>query len=170
MRVIAVCGAGGLDPSAPVLGALLDRGVAVEPLPDEVELGASTRMEVEQLAKSLRRAEAALDGQPAEGLLSAGDGDLDLAAALVAVKRGTAVIRLSAGSRGGHGSEETNRRLVDRLADLRICPDADARERLRPEGLAEDAVVVDPGDPGALAGAIAAWLQDAMAGPGAAES
>jgi UDP-N-acetylglucosamine 2-epimerase len=161
MRVIAVCGAGGLDPSAPVLGALGDAGVEVAVLSDELVMGASARTEVEQLSRDLLRVEAALRDQSADAILGAGESDLDLAGALVAVKRGTPVFRLAAGMRGMGGPAEVNRRLVDRLAALRICADSDARERLRAEGLAEAALVVDPGDAEALARTLSGWLDGA---------
>jgi UDP-N-acetylglucosamine 2-epimerase len=166
MRVIAICGAGGLDPSTPVLGALGDAGVEVVELSDQLEMGASARVEVEQLSRDMLRVEAALRDHGADGVLGAGESDLDLAAALVAVKRGTPVLRLAAGMRGMGGPAEVNRRLVDRLAELRICADPDAREQLRAEGLIEGALVVDPSDAKALARTLTASLSDANNGSG----
>jgi UDP-N-acetylglucosamine 2-epimerase len=168
MLIVAVCGAGGLDPSAPLLGALDDAGVEVVQLADELELGAPPRVEVEQMSRDLVRADRAIGERGVDGVLSAGDGDLDLVAALVASKRGVAYIRLAAGLRGAGGPQDSNRKLVDRLAALRICPDPAARERLDAEGLAEETTVADVEDPQALARTIGAWLDDASAGSKAA--
>jgi UDP-N-acetylglucosamine 2-epimerase (non-hydrolysing) len=72
-------------------------------------------------------------------VLVAGDGDASVAVALAAARRGVPIVRLGAGLRCGDRNieAETNRLVLDELAELLLADGDDAAEQLRGGGSAE---------------------------------
>ncbi len=71
-----------------------------------------------------------------------GDVNSTIACALVAVKKGIAVIHVEAGLRSGDRTmpEEINRILTDQLSDLLFTTEAEAEDNLAREGISRDKV------------------------------
>ncbi|MDA0180299.1 UDP-N-acetyl glucosamine 2-epimerase [Solirubrobacter phytolaccae] len=98
--------------------------------------------EIQRTARALSEAETLLLEHRPALVVVAGDTDGTLALALAASKLGIQIVRLGAGLRSGDfsQSEEINRILGDRLADL-LCTDAsDVGDTLMVEGIASDRV------------------------------
>jgi UDP-N-acetylglucosamine 2-epimerase (non-hydrolysing) len=106
------------------------------PEPDHA-LAVGSGTHAEQTAAVMVGVERVLVERPATAVLVAGDVNSTMAAALAAAKLGAGVIHLEAGLRSGDWSmpEEVNRVVTDRVADLLLCPSADAVEHLRAEGV-----------------------------------
>jgi UDP-N-acetylglucosamine 2-epimerase (non-hydrolysing) len=102
----------------------------------------STDSPSERTARSLAAFESTLVAQHPRVLVLAGDGDATLACALAASKLGIPVVRLGGGLRCHDWSlsEEINRVLTDRLADLALVDSAEAADALVSEGLDPDRI------------------------------
>jgi UDP-N-acetylglucosamine 2-epimerase (non-hydrolysing) len=91
----------------------------------------------ERTARTLSAFEAMLVVEQPSLLVIAGDGDATLACGLAATKLGVPVVRLGGGLRCHDWSlsEEINRVLTDRLADLLLVDSAEAADALESEGI-----------------------------------
>jgi UDP-N-acetylglucosamine 2-epimerase (non-hydrolysing) len=89
-----------------------------------------------QTAEIMRRFEPVLDQDPPTAVLVVGDVNSTLACALVAAKKGIAVIHVEAGLRSFDRSmpEEINRLLTDQLSDLLFISEPCGRDNLLREG------------------------------------
>ena len=107
-------------------------------------LGVGSGSHAEQTAGVLTGTEAVLVEHRFDAVLVAGDVNSTMAAALAAVKLGVGVIHLEAGLRSGDWTmpEEINRTVTDRIADLLLCPGADARHNLLVEGVPDERIDV----------------------------
>lgn len=106
------------------------------PDPDvNLEVGSATH--AVQTAEIMRRFEPVLDREPPAAVLVVGDVNSTLACALVAVKKGIAVIHVEAGLRSFDRTmpEEINRVLTDQISDLLFTTEKSARENLLREGI-----------------------------------
>lgn len=95
-----------------------------------------------QTAEILRRFEPVLDQERPAAVLVVGDVNSTLACALVAVKKGIAVIHVEAGLRSFDRTmpEEINRVLTDQISDLLFITEKSARENLVREGIPESRI------------------------------
>jgi UDP-N-acetylglucosamine 2-epimerase (non-hydrolysing) len=107
-------------------------------------LGAGSGSHAAQTAAVLVGVEEVLLRESFDLVLVAGDVNSTMAAALAAVKLHVPVAHLEAGLRSGDWTmpEEVNRVVTDRVADLLLCPSADAPENLAREGIQGDHVVI----------------------------
>ena len=127
---------------------LLDAAVAALGL--QVDLDLDLMRDDQAAADLLGRAIVALDAVVAEAapawVVAEGDTTSALAAALVAYQRGVPFAHVEAGLRTSDPNvpfpEETNRRVIGRLATLHCAPTARAAHNLRLEGVAERSIVV----------------------------
>ena len=111
------------------------------PDPDfNLEVGSASH--AVQTAEILRRFEPVLDRERPAAVLVVGDVNSTLACALVAVKKGVAVIHVEAGLRSFDRSmpEEINRVLTDQISDLLFTTEKSARENLLREGIPESRI------------------------------
>ncbi len=111
------------------------------PEPDiDLEVGSGSH--AQQTADIMKRFEPVLDDNPPAAVLVVGDVNSTIACALVAVKKGIAVIHVEAGLRSGDRTmpEEINRILTDQLSDLLFTTEADAEDNLAREGIALEKV------------------------------
>ena len=111
------------------------------PDPDiNLEVGSATH--AVQTADILRRFEPILEQEQPVAVLVVGDVNSTLACALVAVKKGVAVIHVEAGLRSFDRSmpEEINRVLTDQISDLLFITEKSARENLLREGVPESRI------------------------------
>jgi len=111
------------------------------PEPDiNLEVGSASH--AVQTAEILRRFEPVLEQERPAAVLVVGDVNSTLACALVAVKKGVAVIHVEAGLRSFDRSmpEEINRVLTDQISDLLFITEKSARENLLREGIAESRI------------------------------
>ncbi|MGL4566023.1 MAG: UDP-N-acetyl glucosamine 2-epimerase, partial [Halioglobus sp.] len=95
------------------------------PEPDiDLEVGSGSH--AQQTADIMKRFEPVLDDNPPAAVLVVGDVNSTIACALVAVKKGIAVIHVEAGLRSGDRTmpEEINRILTDQLSDLLFTTEA----------------------------------------------
>jgi UDP-N-acetylglucosamine 2-epimerase (non-hydrolysing) len=101
-----------------------------------LEVGSGTH--AVQTAEIMRRFEPVLDQEKPAAVLVVGDVNSTLACALVAVKKGIAVIHVEAGLRSFDRTmpEEINRVLTDQISDLMFTTEKSARENLLREGVA----------------------------------
>jgi UDP-N-acetylglucosamine 2-epimerase (non-hydrolysing) len=113
------------------------------PEPD-VHLGVGSGTHAEQTAGVMVGVERQLRERPAAAVIVAGDVNSTMAAALAAAKTGSAVVHLESGLRSGDWSmpEEVNRAVTDRIADLLLCPSADAVDNLVAEGVPEERIAL----------------------------
>lgn len=104
------------------------------PVPD-VNLGIGSDSHARQTARMMIALEAELENHAPEAVIVFGDTNSTLAAALVAVKMHLPLVHIEAGMRGYNRRlpEEHNRIVADHLADLLICHNGRAAERLRQE-------------------------------------
>jgi UDP-N-acetylglucosamine 2-epimerase len=155
MRIVGVIGAQS-EPAAALLRALGERAetvvVAVEPAegqggaeprPDHV-LRLEPGGELRQTAGAIAALEPLLAELRPAAVLVCGEGNVAVAAALVAAKLEMHLIRLGAGVRSGerHDPGEVNRTVTDHVCDLLLCSDEGRLDNLRREGLGERAVLV----------------------------
>ena len=106
------------------------------PQPDvDLEVGSGTH--AAQTAEVMRRFEPELDRLRAGAVLVVGDVNSTIACALVAAKKGIAVIHVEAGLRSydRRMPEEINRVLTDQISDLLFTTEEDAKENLLREGV-----------------------------------
>jgi UDP-N-acetylglucosamine 2-epimerase (non-hydrolysing) len=111
------------------------------PDPDfNLEVGSASH--AVQTAEILRRFEPVLDRERPAAVLVVGDVNSTLACALVAVKKGIAVIHVEAGLRSFDRGmpEEINRVLTDQISDLLFTTEKSARENLLREGIPESRI------------------------------
>lgn len=111
------------------------------PEPDiDLEVGSGSH--AQQTADIMKRFEPVLDDNPPAAVLVVGDVNSTIACALVAVKKGIAVIHVEAGLRSGDRTmpEEINRILTDQLSDLLFTTEAEAEGNLTREGISRDKV------------------------------
>lgn len=112
-------------------------------IPDpDINLEVGSASHAVQTAEILRRFEPVLDRERPAAVLVVGDVNSTLACALVAVKKGVAVIHVEAGLRSFDRSmpEEINRVLTDQISDLLFITEESARENLLREGIRESRI------------------------------
>ena len=112
-------------------------------IPDpDINLEVGSASHAAQTAEILRRFEPILDRERPAAVLVVGDVNSTLACALVAVKKGVAVIHVEAGLRSFDRSmpEEINRVLTDQISDLLFTTEKSARENLLREGIPESRI------------------------------
>ncbi len=105
------------------------------PAPD-VNLGVGSGTHAQQTADVMKRFEPILEQHPPSAVLVVGDVNSTLACALVAAKKGIAVIHVEAGLRSFDRSmpEEINRLLTDQLSELLFTSEPGAGQNLLREG------------------------------------
>ncbi|MBJ7312434.1 non-hydrolyzing UDP-N-acetylglucosamine 2-epimerase [Rugamonas sp. CCM 8940] len=111
------------------------------PAPDDnLEVGSGSH--AAQTAEVMLRVEKVLDQYAPDALLVVGDVNSTLACALVAAKKGIAVVHVEAGLRSGDRAmpEEINRVLTDQLSDLLFTTEESAADNLRREGVAAERI------------------------------
>lgn len=107
------------------------------PNPDiNLEVGSASH--AVQTAEIMRRFEPVLDAEKPAAVLVVGDVNSTLACALVAAKKGVAVIHVEAGLRSFDRTmpEEINRVLTDQISDILFITEKSGRENLLREGIA----------------------------------
>ena len=107
-------------------------------IPDpDINLEVGSASHAVQTAEIMRRFEPVLDREQPAAVLVVGDVNSTLACALVAVKKGVAVIHVEAGLRSFDRTmpEEINRVLTDQIADLLFTTEKSAQENLLREGI-----------------------------------
>lgn len=112
-------------------------------IPDpDINLEVGSASHAVQTAEILRRFEPVLDRERPAAVLVVGDVNSTLACALVAVKKGVAVIHVEAGLRSFDRTmpEEINRVLTDQISDLLFITENSARENLLREGIPESRI------------------------------
>lgn len=107
------------------------------PNPD-INLDVGSASHAVQTAEIMRRFEPVLDAEKPAAVLVVGDVNSTLACALVAAKKGVAVIHVEAGLRSFDRTmpEEINRVLTDQISDLLFITEKSGRENLLREGIA----------------------------------
>lgn len=111
------------------------------PEPDiNLEVGSASH--AVQTSEVMRRFEPVLDAERPAAVLVVGDVNSTLACALVAAKKGVAVIHVEAGLRSFDRTmpEEINRVLTDQISDLLFITEKSARENLSREGISGSGV------------------------------
>lgn len=112
-------------------------------IPDpDVNLEVGSASHAVQTAEIMRRFEPVLDRERPAAVLVVGDVNSTLACALVAVKKGVAVIHVEAGLRSFDRTmpEEINRVLTDQISDLLFITEKSARGNLLREGVPESRI------------------------------
>ena len=112
-------------------------------IPDpDINLEVGSASHAVQTAEIMRRFEPVLDREQPSAVLVVGDVNSTLACALVAVKKGVAVIHVEAGLRSFDRAmpEEINRVLTDQISDLLFITEKSARENLLREGIPESRI------------------------------
>ena len=112
-------------------------------IPDpDINLEVGSASHAVQTAEIMRRFEPVLDQERPAAVLVVGDVNSTLACALVAVKKGVAVIHVEAGLRSFDRTmpEEINRVLTDQISDLLFITEKSARENLLREGVPESRI------------------------------
>jgi len=106
------------------------------------KLGIGTGTAGERTAAALVAFEALMGAERPDLLVTVGDDDLVVAAAMAAVKQHVAVVHLGSGLRSHDWSlpDEVNRTLIDRLSDLLFTRSEDASANLADEGVPEGRV------------------------------
>jgi UDP-N-acetylglucosamine 2-epimerase (non-hydrolysing) len=124
----------------PELNSQLFRALGI-PDPDiNLEVGSASH--AAQTAEIMKRFEPVLDQVRPAAVLVVGDVNSTLACALVAVKKGVAVIHVEAGLRSfdRRMPEEINRVLTDQISDVLFTTEESARENLLREGIGESRI------------------------------
>jgi len=108
----------------------------------EVDLGVGSGSHAVQTAEIMTRFEPVLDAAACDAVLVVGDVNSTIACALVAAKKGVAVIHVEAGLRSFDRAmpEEINRILTDQLSDLLFTTERSAAANLEREGIARERV------------------------------
>src|SRR3990170_774702 len=112
-------------------------------IPDpDINLDVGSASHAVQTAEIMRRFEPVLDAERPAAVLVVGDVNSTVACALVAVKKGVAVIHVEAGLRSFDRTmpEEINRVLTDQVSDLLFTTEKSARENLSREGIPESRI------------------------------
>ncbi len=112
-------------------------------IPDpDINLEVGSASHAVQTAEVMRRFEPVLEQERPSAVLVVGDVNSTLACALVAVKKGVAVVHVEAGLRSFDRSmpEEINRLLTDQISDLLFTTERNARENLLREGVPESRI------------------------------
>ncbi len=111
------------------------------PEPD-IDLGVGSGSHAVQTAEIMKRFEPVLDEVKPRAVLVVGDVNSTIACALVAVKKGIAVIHVEAGLRSGDRAmpEEINRVLTDQISDLLFTTERTAEVNLLREGIAKERI------------------------------
>lgn len=112
-------------------------------IPDpDINLEVGSASHAVQTAEIMRRFEPVLEQERPAAVLVVGDVNSTLACALVAVKKGIAVIHVEAGLRSFDRTmpEEINRVLTDQISDLLFITERSARENLLREGVPESRI------------------------------
>jgi UDP-N-acetylglucosamine 2-epimerase (non-hydrolysing) len=111
------------------------------PEPD-IDLGVGSGSHAVQTAEIMKRFEPVLDDIKPRAVLVVGDVNSTIACALVAVKKGIAVIHVEAGLRSGDRAmpEEINRVLTDQISDLLFTTERTAEANLLREGIAKERI------------------------------
>ncbi|MBK8993562.1 MAG: UDP-N-acetylglucosamine 2-epimerase (non-hydrolyzing) [Gammaproteobacteria bacterium] len=111
------------------------------PEPD-IDLGVGSGSHAVQTAEIMKRFEPVLDDVKPRAVLVVGDVNSTIACALVAVKKGIAVIHVEAGLRSGDRAmpEEINRVLTDQISDLLFTTERTAEANLLREGIAKECI------------------------------
>ncbi|MFI9008984.1 UDP-N-acetyl glucosamine 2-epimerase [Actinosynnema sp. NPDC053489] len=128
---------------APVLGALGGAARLVRPgrspLPDAPLPGFPDTIRSCAIAVALERLQHDFTTDRPDAVLVSGDSDVALAGALAARSRGLPLVRVDAGVRDHDlgRTEEHNRVLLDRMADVLCAPTPLAVDTLRAEGLGD---------------------------------
>lgn len=124
----------------PELNSQLFRALAI-PDPD-INLDVGSASHAVQTAEIMKRFEPVLDQVRPAAVLVVGDVNSTLACALVAVKKGVAVVHVEAGLRSfdRRMPEEINRVLTDQISDLLFTTETSARENLLREGISESRI------------------------------
>ncbi len=107
-------------------------------IPDpDINLEVGSASHAIQTAEIMRRFEPVLDREQPAAVLVVGDVNSTLACALVAAKKGVAVIHVEAGLRSFDRTmpEEINRVLTDQISDLLFTTEKSAQENLLREGI-----------------------------------
>ncbi len=117
------------------------------PYPDAT-LGVGSDTHAKQTAKVMAAFDEACDRLAPECIVVVGDVNSTIACALVASKRGIAVVHVEAGLRSYDRTmpEEINRLLTDQISDLLLITSEDARMNLQQEGV-DDAKIRFVGNP-----------------------
>ncbi len=113
------------------------------PEPD-VNLGVGSASHALQTGRIMEGLESLLATLRPMWIITYGDVNSTLAAALVAAKGGLRQAHVEAGVRSGDRSmpEEINRLVADRLADLCLAPSRDAADTLAREGVADERIAM----------------------------
>jgi UDP-N-acetylglucosamine 2-epimerase (non-hydrolysing) len=109
-------------------------------IPDpDINLEVGSGSHAQQTAEVMRRFEPAMDEVAPSAVLVVGDVNSTIACALVAAKKGVAVIHVEAGLRSFDRAmpEEINRVLTDQLSDLLFTTEESGRANLLNEGIAD---------------------------------
>ena len=112
-------------------------------IPDpDINLEVGSASHAVQTAEIMRHFEPVLEHERPAAVLVVGDVNSTLACALVAVKKGVAVIHVEAGLRSFDRTmpEEINRVLTDQISDLLFITEKSARENLLREGIPESRI------------------------------
>ena len=111
------------------------------PEPD-IDLGVGSGTHAVQTAEIMRRFEPVMDELTPDLVLVVGDVNSTIACALVATKKGIAVVHVEAGLRSGDRRmpEEINRVLTDQISDLLFTTEPDGESNLLREGVASDRI------------------------------
>ena len=112
-------------------------------IPDpDINLEVGSASHAVQTAEVMRRFEPVLDREQPAALLVVGDVNSTLACALVAVKKGVAVIHVEAGLRSYDRTmpEEINRVLTDQISELLFITEKSARKNLLQEAISESRI------------------------------
>jgi len=111
------------------------------PEPD-IDLGVGSGSHAQQTAEIMRRFEPVLDQIEPDIVLVVGDVNSTIACALVASKKGVAVVHVEAGLRSWDRGmpEEINRVLTDQISDLLFTTEPDGEQNLRREGIDADKI------------------------------
>ena len=111
------------------------------PEPD-IDLGVGSGTHAVQTAEIMRQFEPVMDEWAPDIVLVVGDVNSTIACALVASKKGIAVVHVEAGlrSRDRRMPEEINRLLTDQISDLLFTTEPDGEANLLAEGVAADRI------------------------------
>ena len=128
----------------PELSQVFYDELGIAPPAHRLAVGSGTHAEM--TARILERIEPVLVAERPDWVVVYGDTNSTLAAALAAAKLGLPLAHVEAGLRSYDRAmpEEVNRVLVDRVADLLLCPSAVGVANLAAEGITEG--VLDVGD------------------------